>query len=154
MIRPFAPHDMDAVLDVWLSASIAAHDFVAADFWQSQREAMRDIYLPSAEVHVDDDGTAVTGFSALLGDTLAALFVAPAHQGRGIGQRLMAHAQSLRQSLQLAVYTANVRSVAFYRAQGFVVASERRDAATGQPEYVMRWTRDASAGSTSRCGAA
>jgi len=40
MIRKFEPRDMDRLLDIWLSASIKAHDFIDASFWQANIEAI------------------------------------------------------------------------------------------------------------------
>lgn len=79
------------------------------------------------------------GFVSLYGETLAALFVDPAAQGRGIGTRLPEHAKALRPALNLTVYSANRRSVAFYRRRGFTAVDERPDRHTGFPELVMEW---------------
>ena len=79
MIRPFTASDMEAVLRIWLDASVRAHDFVPAQFWQEQLPAMRTVYLPFAQVWVYEDAGQVLGFYALVEDQLAAIFVA----GRG-----------------------------------------------------------------------
>ena len=139
MIRTFAPTDMEAALDIWLRASIRAHDFVPPGFWQDQLEAMRTQYLPAAEVHVFEHAATIAGFCALVEDRLAALFVAPERQGQGIGTALLRHAQQRRSSLDLSVYTSNAPSVAFYQSQGFSIVGHTVDAATGQDEYTMRW---------------
>ncbi|MEN5060157.1 N-acetyltransferase [Luteimonas sp. TWI1416] len=141
MIRTFAPADMEAALDIWLRASIRAHDFVPADFWQDQLEAMRTQYLPAAEVHVFEHASTVVGFCALVEDRLAALFVAPERQGNGIGTALLRHAQQRRSGLELSVYASNAPSIAFYKSQGFSIIGHTVDAATGQDEYAMRWTQ-------------
>ncbi|TBV10989.1 N-acetyltransferase [Stutzerimonas kirkiae] len=138
MIRAFHNTDMDTVLDIWLRASIKAHDFVAPGFWQAQRDDMRDIYIPSAEVHVYEEGSKILGFHALLEDRLAALFVMPERQGRGIGKALMADAKARRERLVLSVYKSNTASVGFYLSQGFSIECEGRDEATGHDEYIMR----------------
>lgn len=139
MIRAFSKTDMASVLDVWLSASIKAHDFINADFWRAQLENMRHIYLPAAAVYVYEEHSQVIGFYALLDDNrLAAIFVAPEKQGRGVGSALMSHAMTGRDVIKLSVYKANAASVRFYQAQGFVIAHEQRDEATGQDEYVMQ----------------
>lgn len=52
MIRKYNENDIDTVLTIWLDASIKAHDFVEAGFWQSQVENMRNIYLPASETWV------------------------------------------------------------------------------------------------------
>lgn len=138
MIRICTPQDTDAVLDIWLSASIQAHDFIEAAFWSSQVDAMRTLYLPASEVYVFERDSVVVGFYALHGDNLAALFVAPAFQGQGIGSQLIAHGKRQRAVLSLSVYQRNQASYRFYLAQGFVVVSEQTDEHTGHREYCMR----------------
>ncbi len=51
MIRSIQNIDVDCVLSIWLEASIKAHDFVGADFWQKQLNAMRDVYIPNSETY-------------------------------------------------------------------------------------------------------
>jgi len=138
MIREFVPSDMDSVLDVWLSASIKAHDFVESDFWRSQLENMRNIYIPASEVYVYEDESGLFGFCALLEDQLAAIFVAPEAQGKGIGKSLLLHAKARRKTITLSVYKANSSSIIFYKSQGFSIVGESLDGATGHEEYIMR----------------
>ncbi|THT96418.1 N-acetyltransferase [Lampropedia puyangensis] len=139
MIRPFSTADMDAVLDVWLCASIKAHSFIASDFWHSHLESMRTTYLPGSEAWVHEKNGQVSAFIALQGNRLAAIFVSPVLQGSGIGKSLISQAKSLRDHLNLTVYTANSASVRFYKSQGFMIVSEDMDAATNEPELTMSW---------------
>ena len=141
MIRPFATADMDAVLRIWLDASVRAHDFVPAPFWESQLPAMRTVYLPFAQVWVYEAAGQVLGFYALVEDQLAAIFVAPQQQGQGVGSALMQHAKSQRPQLELQVYRANHASRAFYRAHGWVEGAESVDEATGHVQLSMHWPR-------------
>lgn len=62
MIRTFEPRDMDQLLEIWLSASIKAHDFIDASFWQANIESMRDVYIPASETFVIEDSSGVLGF--------------------------------------------------------------------------------------------
>jgi len=137
MIRKFEPRDMDRLLDIWLSASIKAHDFIDASFWQANIESMRDVYIPASETFVIEDSSGVLGFYSLLDNQLAALFVDPAHQGNGFGKQLLDHAKCLRNELSLAVYKENTPSVGFYTSQGFKRVKEQIDEQTGQAEYLM-----------------
>jgi len=52
MVKKFSGSDIDPILDIWLSASIKAHDFIEASFWESQVENMRNIYIPVSETYV------------------------------------------------------------------------------------------------------
>lgn len=137
MIRSYRSDDIDSVLDIWLTASVKAHDFVAADFWRSHLDSMRDIYIPESQVYVYEKESVVLGFYALHDNCLAALFVDPMHQGAGIGSQLMAHALQQRSQLELTVYKDNAPSVAFYLARGFNIINEQTDEHTGYIEYVM-----------------
>ncbi|EMC4027213.1 N-acetyltransferase [Vibrio cholerae] len=137
MIKNYNENDMDSVLEIWLTASIRAHDFISAEFWESQVESMRNIYIPASEVYVYEMDSKVVGFYALYDSRLAAIFVAPELQGKGIGKQLLNHAKSQRTILTLSVYKENQASYQFYLSQGFNVISEQLDEHTGHPEYTM-----------------
>lgn len=138
MIRGSIDNDIEAILDIWLSASIESHDFIEPAFWESQVESMRNIYLPSSDVYVYEHHGEVVGFYALHNDTLAAIFVSPQHQGKGIGKKLIAHAEKQCGALSLTVYKENERSVRFYLRQGFEPVGEQVDPNTGHKEINMR----------------
>ena len=112
MIRKYNSNDLDSVLEIWLEASVKAHDFVSADFWESQVESMRNVYIPASEVFVYEIESKIVGFYALYENNLAAI-------------------------LSLSVYKENQASYQFYLSQGFTVVSEQRDEHTGHPEYTM-----------------
>ncbi len=137
MIRKFDGSDIGPVLDIWLSASIKAHDFVDASFWESQVENMRNIYIPASETYVFESNSKVVGFYSLNENNLAAIFVSPEFQGKGIGKQLMLHAKKQRVRLILSVYKENKASCQFYLSQGFSVVSEQTDEHTGHQEYTM-----------------
>lgn len=137
MIRKYLVDDIEAVLKIWLSASIKAHDFVEPSFWKSQVDNMRNIYLPVSEIHVYEKDSIVVGFYALHEKNLAAIFVAPEHQGQGIGKQLLVHAKSQRSELTLSVYKENQAAYQFYLTQGFKVICEQKDEHTRHLEYVM-----------------
>ncbi len=140
MIRDFRDDDMDRVLDIWLRASQQAHDFIHADFWRERQQDMRDIYLPAAASRVVENDGCICGFYSLHDGALAALFVAPECQGKGIGSVLLSDAKIHLPMLELAVYSNNAGAVAFYQRHGFVVLEERQDEHTGHPETLMGWT--------------
>lgn len=137
MIRIYNDNDLDSVLKIWLTVSVKAHDFVSAEFWKSQVDNMRNIYLPASEICVYETGSKVVGFYALYENNLAAIFVEPDLQGKGIGKQLLNHAKSQRVMLTLSVYKENQASYQFYLSQGFKVVSEQLDEHTGHLEYIM-----------------
>lgn len=137
MIREYNENDISLVLDIWLRASIKAHDFVEAEFWEAQVDNMRDIYIPASTTYVYELNSQVVGFYAIYENTLAAIFVLPENQGKGIGKLLLSHAKSQCSPLSLNVYQENNASFQFYLSQGFSVVSEQADDHTGHQEYTM-----------------
>ena len=137
MIRDFQQTDINQILSIWLDASIRAHDFIEREFWESKVTDMRDIYLPAAETYVYDEEGIIKGFVSLYGDTLAAIFVSPNFQGKGIGKQLVAKSKKVRNKLNLTVYKENKKSIEFYKKCGFKIVREQVDEHTGHPELLM-----------------
>ena len=137
MIREYNPADIEAVLDIWLTASIKAHDFVAPEFWESQVGNMRDIYIPASITYVYQVDGEVRGFYSLYEGILAAIFVSPQHQGCGVGKQLIQHAKLECPNLSLNVYKENQATIEFYLSQGFSIVSEQTDEHTEHQEYTM-----------------
>lgn len=139
-IRPFTPADTEAVLAIWLEASLQAHHFIDPAYWHANLAPMRETYLPAADSHVLWQDGAALGFYSLYEETLAAIFVTPVQQGRGYGKALLAHAKRQRPALRLQVYRQNLAACDFYLSQGFQIESEQRDPHTGCAEWVMVWS--------------
>ncbi len=140
MIRKLQPGDTEEVLAIWLEASVIAHHFIPAGYWQNSLPEMRTTYLPASDTHVyiSPEGT-IAGFISMVDNYIAAIFVKPAFQGRGVGSQLLSYVQELYPTgLILNVYKENQRSVQFYKRHGFTVEEERIDPATGHPELVMK----------------
>ncbi len=137
MIRKYTETDLEHIIKIWLDASVQAHDFIDRNFWQAKADDMRKMYIPNSETWVYQENNCILGFFSLFEDTLAALFVSPDSQSKGIGQRLTAKAKSLRQRLNLTVYSENSRSLEFYKKQGFAAVKEQIDRHTGHKEIVM-----------------
>lgn len=137
MIRPFDPGtDTGAVIDIYLFASRIAHWFLSEETHRKAADAVRDTYLPMAETHVFCNGGTVLGFIALIGNEVGGFFVAPDHQGRGIGRALMDHAATRRDRLELDVFARNTAGRRFYERYGFINHGERPDDTFG--ETVVR----------------
>lgn len=142
MIRSAAAEEIPGLVDIWLRASLRAHDFIPEAFWSSRAEAMARQRLPQAdELAVLEVEGRVIGFAALSGDHLEALFIDPEVQSYGHGSRLMAHAMAGHERLTLCVYSRNVRAVSFYRRLGFRAVEERVEPLTGENETLMAWQR-------------
>lgn len=133
--------DMDAILGIWLNASLQAHDFIPATYWEKQLIPMHDLYLPLAENYVIKDNKTVLGFASLLRSeaVLAALFIAPHQQSCGYGKCLIDFLKQQCDELHLNVYAENTAAVNFYQQQGFKTISQAMDKNTGHTELNMTW---------------
>ncbi len=139
MIRDFKESDIEEVLDIWLTASIKAHYFINKGFWESKIDDMRYIYIPSSETYVYERDNQVLGFISLYEDTITALFVDPAEQGKGIGTELMNKCKTLRKNLNLTVFKNNIYSFIFYKKCGFNSIKEQPDEHSGHQEILMKF---------------
>ena len=99
--------------------------------------------LPTSRVTVAEVDGEIVGFSAVKGDWLDHLYVAPARQGEGIGATLLERAMTENPAgLCLWAFAANHRALAFYVRAGFAEllrtdgsANEERE-----PDVQMRWS--------------
>lgn len=139
MIRRADDGDLKDMEAVWYEASVKDQAFVDRAYWDENREAVRTVYLPGAENWVVEEAGRVVAFCSLKGDRVAALFVQPGHQGRGLGGRLLNHVKALRGRLELSVYTENRSARKFYDRHGFRLVREETNAGTGLPELLLEW---------------
>lgn len=139
MIRDYRADDIDQILAIWLSASIKAHTFIESAFWESKVSEMRDVYIPASETLVYEAEGKVVGFYSLYENNLAAIFVVPSSQGRGLGSALLDDAKDRRNRLQLTVYKENTSSIKFYEKHKFTLRGEQIDEHTGHPELIMEY---------------
>lgn len=138
MIRDFEQQDMDSVVRIWLDASLIAHDFIPEDYWKGKSEELRELYIPNSKTFVyENESAELLAFISMKDQYIAALFVDPLEQGKGIGKQLLDFVKQLYQNLELDVYTENLDSVAFYKKHGFIIQEEGVEEGTGHKEYKM-----------------
>lgn len=142
MIRVAKPEDEEAINEVWLLASLQAHDFIPAAFWWQQQEALRTRYLPNADIWLCERDHEVQGFVALHDDYIVALFVRPDCQQQGIGSSLLNTVKEQRTQLLMRVYCENDIAVNFYLKQGFKIIKEETDVASDQPMLFLQYLTD------------
>ncbi|WP_216934076.1 MULTISPECIES: N-acetyltransferase [unclassified Acinetobacter] len=135
--------DISSILEIWFNASLQAHDFIPAAYWEKQLIPMRDLYLPLAENYIIKENDTVLGFVSLLKseNVLAALFIEPQLQGAGYGRCLVDFIKQQCDQLHLNVYAENTAAVNFYQKQGFKVIYQGIDQDTGHTELSMRWSK-------------
>lgn len=147
-IRRMEEKDLDSVMAIWLETNKQAHRFVAETYWENNFDQVKEI-LPQAEVYVaerkslsgrSDDG-ALAGFIGMDENYVEGIFVRKGCQSHGIGKGLLDYAKGIKPELSLNVYEKNNRAVQFYERDGFEICEKTVDEATGQTEYLMRWSK-------------
>lgn len=143
MIRALRGDDVDTVMKIWLDGSVSAHSFIDPNYWRSQSECIRNVYLPAPNSKtVVYEQEAVKGFMSIVDDNyIGALFVDINSQGQGIGKRLIEYAQSQYSVLTLAVFLENKNAFNFYLNRGFKVVEEVEKDFPGHKEAHMKWEK-------------
>ena len=139
MIRKLCAEDINEVVSIWYSASVKAHDFIAEEFWHSQKEPMRDVYIPNSETWVYHLEDRISGFISYYQGFIPALFVSPSDQSNGIGTELLTTLKQHYNQLSLTVYAENTQAHSFYIRQGFIELERKLCEHTGHEEILMSW---------------
>lgn len=144
-IRPAQPTEHAALVMLWERSVRATHDFLSEADIAFYRPLVAEYFESSApDLWVlTDDADLPIGFLGLARDSIAALFMDPAHRGRGGGRRLVSHAQELLGgALRVDVNEQNVRARGFYESLGFVVAGRSALDDTGRPHPILHMRRE------------
>ena len=143
MIRLLQTKDLDDAVNIWFDASIKAHDFISPEFWVSQKQNMRDLYLPNSESWVYEDDGQILGFISYYEGTIPAIFVDPKSQSKGVGTQLLEKLKGKYPKLTLTVYSENLKTHQFYIRQGFVDVGKCLCEHTGHEQFEMCWESEA-----------
>lgn len=140
MIRKITTSDFVKAAEIWLHASLQAHNFIEADFWQKHMQTIQDDYLPNAETFVFEDKHKIKGFISIVDSKyIGGLFVAPTYQNKKIGSKLLEFVRKRYPHLCLKVYVKNLKALRFYQHKDFKIVSEGADEATQEKELLMSW---------------
>jgi len=95
-LRPANADDAEALAAIHRAARRVAMPYLPELHDEAEdRDWMASIVLPNAAVWVAEVDGRPIGYMALAGGRLDQLYVAPDHQGRGVGSRLLAKAKAL-----------------------------------------------------------
>lgn len=134
-------HQLDTLMDIWLTSNLQAHSFVPSQYWRSHEAEVRAA-LPQAEltVAITDTGR-IVGFVGVQNDYIAGVFVAAEMRNQHIGHRLLMHLKQRYAKLTLSVFEANAGAVRFYERERFVISATRMAEDVKQVAYEMTWKR-------------
>ena len=126
-------------MEIWLESTIKAHSFIEKEYWQSNYNTVKDVYIPIAETYVYEENDVIKGFISIIDkEFIGALFVDNDYQGLGVGSKLINFVLNKYDTLSLAVYKENLKSVRFYKKMGFEILSEEINEDSKHPEYIMK----------------
>ena len=142
MIRRLQAKDIDTVAQIWLDANRDAHDFISAEYWESNYLPVKERLLQAeVYVYIDEYKNEIEGFVGLDQEYIAGIFVRKGARSKGIGKALLDFVKVKKDRLKLHVYVKNERAVRFYKREGFHAIERTTDESTGEKEYLMKWDR-------------
>jgi GNAT superfamily N-acetyltransferase len=142
-IRPARPDDAVAIAQAHVDARRVAMPWLpVVHSFEATVRFFGDFVIPNHVVLVAELEEGVIGFIAVEGEWVEHLYVAPGHQGTGIGDALLRRAKELRpEGLMLWTFEGNHRARAFYERRGFV-AIEFTDGSRNEertPDVRYQW---------------
>ncbi len=146
-VRQAIAEDLPACADI-------VNDYIDATEWLPRtaprveiEKAFSPDLLTKRIVYVAEAAGAIVAYLSMsLEGWVAAIYIKPAHRGRGIGKRLIDCAKREPvDALELTVFEPNVAAKRFYEREGFRELPERRNDKTeeGVPTLLMRWQGNA-----------
>jgi ribosomal protein S18 acetylase RimI-like enzyme len=142
-LRRARPEDAPAVAEIHLSSRRHGLPYLPEVHTDAETHGwVAAVMLPHQEVWVAEVAGEVAGYAALHEGWLEHLYIAPAHQGHGLGRALLDLAMARNPGgLQLYAFQRNERARRFYERRGFVAewfgdGSENEE---GEPDVRYRW---------------
>lgn len=120
-IRKGRPNDLPRALEIWRTTVDATHGFLTPEDRAEIEVMVANDFLPNVELWLAVDAAdRPLGFLVIDGTMIDALFVDPAHHGRGIGTFLLDHALALVPGASVDASEQASNALPFYEARGFV----------------------------------
>lgn len=139
MIEKLNKIEINNIMEIWLNASLEAHDFIDKQYWIDKYEEIKNEYIPNSETFVYKENNEIKGFISIINKSfIGALFIENKCQGQGIGSKLINYVISKFNELNLTVYKDNLNAVKFYKKNGFKIISEDLDEDTNKVEFIMK----------------
>ncbi|HJW42255.1 MAG TPA: GNAT family N-acetyltransferase [Rhizomicrobium sp.] len=145
VIRPAREDDYDGVTRVWLDSHVSTGLISPSDATFADLRARIPVEIARGwQLHVAElDGEIAAMLAFRKADNyLDQLFVAPQHQHKGIGKKLLAFTrQHLPNEILLRTAVANAKAIAWYEREGFVRENEVMQEGWSGPRVYYRWRR-------------
>jgi putative acetyltransferase len=142
MIRKYEDSDIDEVMEIWLSSTIDAHNFIDKEYWEKAYQIVKERYLPNSKTLVYQIESKIVGFISVIScDTIGALFIDKNFQRQGIGKKMVDEVKRNFDLLSVSVYQKNLNASEFYKKQNFIFQYSQNDLNTSEMEDVFLFTR-------------
>lgn len=109
------------MVEVWRSAVIATHDFLAPHDRAEIEASLIPSFFPQVDLYLAEVDGHVAGFAGVAGEMLEMLFVSASHHGEGVGSALLQFACHDLGAMKVDVNEANTDALGFYTHRGFTV---------------------------------
>ncbi|MFP3598836.1 GNAT family N-acetyltransferase [Chryseobacterium sp. SIMBA_029] len=118
-IRVAHAEDYPKIMEVWESAVLATHGFLAEEDFIYFKEVIPRDYLPNLEVYLIEDDQEVKGFAAVAEGNLEMLFIHNNTRGKGYGKELYTFMKEKTGLTKVDVNEQNPQAIGFYEKMGF-----------------------------------
>jgi GNAT superfamily N-acetyltransferase len=149
IIRPARSDEYDEVARVWMNSWASTGIEAASDaLLEKMRARIRTEAANGWSLYVADDGGVIAAMLALrLSDgCLGQLFIAPDHQGQGLGKQLLAFTRErMPKEIWLRCVRENHKAWRWYEREGFVFEKEEANPMTGFMIKTYRWKKEGTA---------
>ncbi|WP_261164506.1 acetyltransferase [Microbacterium sp. Marseille-Q6965] len=126
-----------ALVEIWRSAVIATHDFLAKEHFAAIERRLAKDYLPHVSLVVAERDGAPVGFAGTDEGKLEMLFVHAQSRGAGIGRMLLKHVIAENGVNAVDVNEQNEQAVGFYAHAGFAVTGRSAVDGEGWPYPLL-----------------
>ncbi|RAV23130.1 acetyltransferase [Paenibacillus contaminans] len=142
-IVPFQEQDHDRLVEIWYEAVRDTHTFLTEEDIDFYHQMVKNGALDEVELWVEQNENNVPrGFIGLDGTKIEMLFVDPKYHGKGIGTRLIKHAEAIKGgNLQVDVNEQNEGACAFYKRYGFVRTGRSELDSSGRPFPLLHLSK-------------
>lgn len=118
-IRLADPNDYPKIMEIWVSAVKATHDFLAEEDFNYFKEAIPRDYLPNLEVFLITENDDAKGFASVAEGNLEMLFIHNDSRGKGYGKKLYEFMKEKTGLTKVDVNEQNPQAIGFYEKMGF-----------------------------------
>lgn len=131
------PDDYLRLIEIWRSAVLATHNFLAASDFQRIESNLASAYFPAVTLTVAERDGETVGFAGTADGTLEMLFVSDDVRSSGIGSQLLAHVIAKEGVTKVDVNDQNSGAHGFYLSRGFTEVSRSELDSDGRPYPIL-----------------